>query len=293
MCYNETKVKWMYMRKREVGSLKGILRTELKRAFHNKYLLFALIIGFAISVWQTVEHVIPLLQYQTTDIAMLKGAMPHTVFNKWMGGHSYFLQTTLYYIIVPLLATIPFGASFYQDRRSGYLKNIFTRTDKKKYYRSKYTAVFLSGGFVGVAPLLFNFLTTALLLPLIYPEVTAGTFVVHEQELFATLYYTNPYLYLLFYLVMDFVFFGILATIALAVGQYVNNYFVVLLTPFLFYVLFMFLSTMLGFGMLNMTAFLQPAAGSRTTLWAICIEAVVLAVIAGVLFFIKRKEDVY
>ena len=273
--------------------MKGILKTELKRAFQNKYLLFALLIGFAISIWQTVEHVIPLLQYQTTDLSMLKGGMPHTVFNKWLGGSTYFLQTTLYYIIVPLIATIPFGASFYQDRKSGYLKNIFTRTDKKQYYRAKYATVFLSGGVAGVTPLLFNFLSTALLLPLIYPKVTAGTFPIAESGLFSALYYEKPYLYLLFYLIMNFIFFGLLATIALGVGQYVNNYFVVLLTPFLFYVFFMFVTTLSGFGRLNMQVFLQPASSSTTPLFVICAEAVVLGAITGILFFINRKRDVF
>lgn len=268
--------------------MKGILKTELKRAFKNKYLLFALLIGCAISLWHTVENVLPIVQYLEGN---LKGALPHSVFNKWMGGENYTLQPALYYIIVPLLVTLPFGASFYQDRKSGYLKNIFTRTDKKQYYKAKYIAVFLSGGIAGVVPLLFNFLSTAMFLPLILPQVAAGTFSVYEGGLFADLFYTNPYAFLAIYMVMNFVFFGLLATIALVAGHTMENYFVVLLTPFLYYILFMFITNFTGNTNYNMQYFLRPSLPVRADLIGVLVEGVVLAVVTLWLFIGKGAKN--
>ena len=264
--------------------MKGVLKTELKRAFQNKYLWFALLIGIAISIWHTVENVLPIMQYLEGD---LKGGLPHSVFNKWMGGENHTLQPVLYYILVPLLATLPFGVSFYQDRKSGYLKNIFTRTDKKQYYIAKYIAVFLSGGVAGLLPLLFNFLSTAMCLPLILPQASAGTFSVFEGGLFADIFYTNPYAFLAIYMVMNFIFFGLLATIALAAGQFMENYFVVLLTPFLYSVLFMFLANFTGNVNYSMQNFLRPSLPVNASLIEVLAEGILLAVVTLILFIGK------
>ena len=40
------------------------------------------------------------------------------------------MQSSLYFILLPALASLPYADSFFLDRKSGYIKQIVTRTKK-------------------------------------------------------------------------------------------------------------------------------------------------------------------
>ena len=107
-----------------------MIRMEMKRAFHNRNFYIALIIGCGIAIGQYIQNVLPMIKYLPMDVE--KGVYPHSVFNKWIGGEYHTLWPMLFYFILPVLAALPHGDSYYQDIQSGYFKNICTRTKKSK-----------------------------------------------------------------------------------------------------------------------------------------------------------------
>ena len=79
--------------------------------------------------------------------------------------------------------------------------------DRRDYLRAKYLAAFLAGGVSVVLPMLMNFLTVACFIPMRMPEASEDMYYgVFGGSLWAEIFYTCPILYVLLYLVLDFVF---------------------------------------------------------------------------------------
>ncbi len=78
--------------------------------------------------------------------------------------------------------------------------------DRRDYLRAKYLAAFLAGGVSVVLPMLMNFLTVACFIPMRMPEASEDMYYgVFGGSLWAEIFYTCPILYVLLYLVLDFV----------------------------------------------------------------------------------------
>ncbi len=277
--------------------MKNMLKAELQRAFQSKMFWIAVAIGCVITGWHVVQNVIPAINVGSISISdKIQINYPNTVFNCWIGGEWVSLQPTLYYIIVPILAALPFADSFFVDQKSGYLKNVFTRCKKRDYFFSKYIAVFLSAGCAVVIPLLLNLLVTALLLPSTVPTACTGIFPMFSNQMWSVLFFTHPYWYIFFYLLLDFVFCGLWSTLSLIVAFYVNNRFVVLLVPFLLYVGAYFLLNFIGMDAMKVNPFffLRPTQGDQQRFWPILIWMIGLLVVTLPLFVCKgTRDDVY
>lgn len=270
-----------------------LIKIEFSRAFKNKYLLLSIFIGCLIAITHVIQNVIPCVK--ALDLDWSKGFYPHSVFNKWMGGEIYSIQPYLYFLIAPILAAIPFADSFYLDKKSGFLKNIFIRTKKRNYYISKYLSTFITGGAAVVIPLALNFILTSMFLPALTPESCAGTFMIMDMSMWADLFYSNPYIYVLMYLILDFVFFGLVATIALAISHSLNNRFAVLLAPFLYYVIFMFTLNLTGNSLFDPSIILKPSQPyTGIDINIIIIEiAILLAITSGIFIYKGVRDDTY
>lgn len=265
-----------------------MIKIELSRAIKNKMFIFALMVGCAIVTAQFIRYPLDSSRYTYMD----KDFYPVSVFQQWIGAYNYGIETYLYFLIAPILATLPYGDSFFSDKTSGYIKNVFIRTKKSNYYISKYIATFVVGGIVVVLPLLLNLYLTTMSLPSIIPQVSTKTSTISSLSMWYGLYYNHPLVYVFLYLLLDFFFFGLIATIALSISNSVNNKFVVLLSPFLYYVIFSFILRALGFGIYDPSAFLvpyQPYLGFKFSI--ILAEGIMLFIITFCTFYIKGVRD--
>lgn len=270
--------------------MKTLIKIELGRAFKNKFFMMSLAIGLVIVLSQVVMLVIPVSKYLDTNLTD-QYSFPFSVYNKWLGMESQTVQSILYYLLLPILACIPFADSFYTDKKSGFLKNILIRTDKKKYYISKYIAVFLSGGLAFVIPLIVCFAVTGLFLPFVTPDVFSFTYPIWDYSMWSDIFYSTPLVYTILYFIMDFLFAGVIATLALLASFYVDYKFVVLLSPFLVYLFFYFSTRLFGFVSYSPTAFLKPDQGGvRIDFPSIAIIFIVTLLIS-LIFIIKGKKD--
>lgn len=210
-------------------NFKRVLKIELYRAFINKLFIFAVLAGSIITISHVIFNVIPMTEFLDDYLNYDKPMMDvHGVFNKWIGGQSFTMQPFLYYLLLPILVTIPFADSFFTDKKSCYIDNIFIRTNKKNYYFSKLIAVFFSAGIVILIPLLINLMLTAMILPSINPQISGGTFPIVANSMWAELFYTHPYIYVFGYLLIDFIFAGLIASISLVVSFWAEHRFIVL-----------------------------------------------------------------
>lgn len=264
--------------------MKNILQIELKRAFINKGFLIALLTGLMICLWHFFEYIFPCVFDSSIFIGDGKSYFPPSSYNWWIGGNYVPIQSYLYFLILPIFATIPYGNSYIVDEKIGLLKNIFIRTQKGKYLLSKYIAVFLSGAVAVVVPLIVNFYLTALVLPSILPDTASGNSVVYSNFKWGDIFYTKPLLFILLHILIVFVFSGFIATIALALSSLINNRYVVIFAPMIIYVFLSSLADITQINELNLMGIINPTQGYGSTAIVI-IYSVVLFIFTFVPFY--------
>ena len=235
--------------------MKQVFKIELKRAFTSRGMFLALVIGIALAVYHCITQVLPMAEtvaYCTSPemLAKSRGTFyPDVLYFTWLSGSMFLTPpTTLYYMILPILAALPFADSLFTDMKDGYIRNVCLRVEKKDYYIAKYVSVFLAGGVAAAAPLLLSFLLACMFLPAMKPEVNAGTLnSIRETSSFPWLYYNLPMVFVVLYIVINFVFSGLLACLGVVSSAYLGYRFLVLVTPFIVY---LFLNS--GFGLLGL-----------------------------------------
>ena len=261
--------------------MKQILKIEIKRAFLNSKFFVALFIGFFITGYHFVQYVYPI---------RFTG---RSVFYSWIGAATYTMQSFILFLLLPIIVAIPFGDSLFKDQRSGYIKNVCIRTDKKMYLQAKYIATFVSGGAVFVLPLLINLLCTACVLPSLIPDPLDFASAISPVCIGYRLFFTHPYLYIFIFLAIDFIFAGLLATIAITSTEYVEYRVMTLLTPFILYFAVYSLLNILGVPLYAPVYFLNPGL-ERNNLIEFVIGLVILVVLGPGHYFIKaKKSEVY
>ena len=222
--------------------MSGVLKIELRKAFGNMLFLLTLAVGIviaSISAYQNIQLYLDAVAHN----AYRKEVLPDILFNPmypafspytyWIGGDYQYPMTSLFYLLLPLMASLAFGWSFFMEKKSGYIKNIVTRTKKTHYFLAKYIAVFLSGGAVIAIPLVINFLTVACFIPAYQPDIYYSIYYSMGYHFLSELFYSSPLVYVIYVMALDFVFSGLIATASMALTFFVRNRFAVVLLPFL------------------------------------------------------------
>lgn len=213
--------------------MKNVLKEELKRAIYSRGMLIAILMGCAISVSQLFGR--PYECYlinQEMDFSSYPMNYPATVVDLWLEGDVISLESFLFFLILPLLATLPFGTSYFTDKSNGYIKDIYMRTPRKKYLMAKYIATFFSGGMAVVVPLLVNLVGCMMLLPNLLPQGISPGNLIQPKMMFCEILYYDPTIYMLSFIIIDFILAGIFACLGLT-SSFITDYkIVVLICPF-------------------------------------------------------------
>ena len=273
--------------------MKAFLKIEINRVLRSWSFWISLLIGLAITVSQYFMAVIPVTQYMDAyKTAGLGTIMPHSVFSKWIGGEAVSVQHFLYFMILPLLCIIPWSLSSFSDRKSGYIKNLFVRAPKHHYYIPKFITNFFVGGLLAVIPLIFNLLLCSATLPSLLPEVSTGTFAIRTTSLWAQLFFSKPYTYILLYLCVIFVFCGAIALFASAIGLILDNGFSIILLPFVSHLFMYTVFSSLDMQKYAPFYFLDPFQNAPdVSLLIIAFELIILITISVISIVVGAKNE--
>lgn len=208
--------------------MKKAVLFECKRGFRSRGFRISCLIGFSICILDLFFFC--KIFWQDLGCKIVSQA--------WIGTDFQLAFNSLYYVLFPILAALPFGSSYYQDLKTGYVKNLCVKISRKEYYAAKSIAVFLTA-FVAVAmPLLFNLILCMGIVPLHTPEkltfLNAG---ILDRNLFAEIFYTVPALYCFLFILLDGVFAGILAMYSVCIAERVESAFSAIAAPFAVYIL--------------------------------------------------------
>jgi ABC-type transport system involved in multi-copper enzyme maturation permease subunit len=286
--------------------MKNILKLELKKALTNKFFIFSVIILFLPTMMALMYNVEMSMRTANElkalfdrDIVYDQMLDSRTIFNNWVGGEGFSLGSSIFFYIFPLMLAIPYGWSYCSELKSGYIKNMVIRTKRMPYFLSKYIAVFVASGLVVIIPMVANIMLTACYLPAITPNSQWTIYTgVGPNSLMSQLYYTVPFLYLFIYLLIDFVFCGLIGCLSFAVTHLIKNRVVVVLFPFAVLLLWQYLSNNLVASLeisLAPAAFMHPVSGHYPAVWSvIIIEGIILFIATFLPTIIKgRKYEIY
>lgn len=273
-----------------------ILRFELKRAFSMTF-LFALFAGCVISLSDVFLNVIPQSYIQQPldsmnmmDWLVSTGQYPHSLYNQWIGGQARTLSATLFFLMIPLLAALPFTESYCFDRM-GYIKNIVSRAENKQYLLAKYVAVFISAGTVACIPLALNFVATAMVVPALVPYASTHAFSIFAYCTFDKLFYSHPMVYEFIYLVLNFVLVGLIAEVGLVARLFTKNRYVVMLSPFILYLVIYFVSDILGAMDWSVFQMLRPVQIVPLDIIKVILIVIILFLATFIPYYITGKKD--
>lgn len=211
-----------------------MLKFEWRRLWKSYSFYIALLIGFIIAVSQVIQYVIPYAKSNDSNVNNPDFVLPHSVFNSMMGFNLDW-QSSFLYNIMPLLAAIPYGFSYYLDKKNGYIKNLYTRTERKNYIFSKYIITFFSGGLVCMLPWIINMIGTMMFVPIIKPIPGTHIFSMESADIMVgDLFFSKPILYICFFGFEIFLIGGMLASMCLSAVYLVNGIFIIQFFPYIF-----------------------------------------------------------
>ncbi len=285
----------------------NIIKLELKKAFFNKwfYLSIGLLLFFAIfSAGYMIESRRNYNPLEIEAYCMEDGKFVRNpdlemfgLYHSWIGGEELSLASSLFYALLPVGAALPFAWSFHIERKTGYLRNVFTRVYKRNYFCAKIIAVFLSGAVVVLVPLITNLMLVSAYIP---TENLFVGYIYYNHLLFGSMWvdilYTNPLLHTILYVGMSTLYGGIFALLSFSLSFFIKNLFTVIFLPFLMMVVANYLQH-IAYESFNLT--FRPDfvptnfLHSRTNTQGIGVAVITILLIVStiVIIYAKGKRD--
>lgn len=283
--------------------MRNLIKMELKKAFVNPFFFIALGVGVVICCGDAIESNSKWSYYAILEELNAEGGEPiglPSCFSMWMSVYGNTSWCTVFYLIAPLLAVVPYGCSLATERRGGYVGQVYTRVTRWRYLLAKSIASFIVGGTVVVVPQLMNLALVATASPAWVPVVTdAVSTGIYNDNLWASWFYEVPGLYVAAYCVLDFVLCGIWTVFVTMLGCLTTNRVAVLVVPYVaIYIvqflnerIFMALGGIRGFQLSmfeNLHAYTSQYVQNG---WIIAGEVLFLALLACLLVRYGSKKD--
>ncbi len=270
-----------------------MIRYELSRAFTTLGFKLSILIGAIIALSHFLLEGLPLALKLEEYVARNKGMIyPGWLYSQWMGGNSSSIQSFLYFLILPLLAALPYADSFYSDATGGYLGELCTRVHRVHYLIGKYIAVFLSGAIAAVFPLILNFLLSSFVYPAMKPEAALEISHLPAVSL-SELYYSHPLVFWMIHIAMVFMISGLFAVFALSASFFLNYQFMAMVSPFILYTFLIAIFSLLDLPNWQPNNFLDPAYSNifNGDILTPCLVTGTMLFAVSFFFFIRGKRD--
>ncbi len=230
--------------------MKNLFKTEFKKATHNKMFLIALTIGTALSIYSALYVIITsfsdaeLLKLKTETDGLTNPMLEsNIVYNKWIGAEWNAFTSSLFFLLLPLISTLPFSSSFCVEKKIGYINNIFTRTKRKNYINAKFAATFSVGFLSAFIPVLINLMIVTSFFPMLKPKLCYDIYyTAYITDIFSELFYTYPLLHLILKVVLICTFAGSFAVFGQAIGMFSRNKYIAVFSPCIFFIVFNYVS---------------------------------------------------
>lgn len=204
--------------------MKRMIKFEWNRMIHSKTLLISIIISYAIIVADVFAWY--KLYREGVDVYT-------SIFYKWLGLNRGMNAGIYFFMALPLLTAFAYSWSISYDRSSGYIIQIVTRCNRIKYFTAKHIVSFVSGGIVFSSSLVLDYMLLSLFSPAYRPIPGDLASSMDPFRFCSDIFYQNPYLFMLIWIGVAFLWGGAMSSIGLAAGMYIRKYIITSTVPFL------------------------------------------------------------
>jgi hypothetical protein len=256
-----------------------MMKFEFRRAFNNPIFLGLLCLFSMYIIYRFITFSIPEQEKLYNTVLTL------TPIGVWLLEVSEMSVFRIYFILAVIIATLPFALSYSSDVRSNYIRFLYARTKKRNYLISKYMAVFTVGGVLYVFPMAFYYI----LLICTYPTLPIyfGVIGFSEKGLLGDLLIYHPHWHVIIYCILNFLYAGSYASLALVTSLFNKNKFAIIGIPFIIQYIFGSTIESLGYAGLSPERFLRPA-GIEGASWIWTCSLLVIIIVSSFIIFIKR-----
>lgn len=232
----------------------------------------------------------------------------HTIyscFNMWLPMHVSSDSASLFFTLLPLLAIMGYAWSLASDVRSGYVTQLATRIPRARLYAARYGAVFASAGLLAVVPLVVNLAVLACFLPAYTPSVVDRMYIgLSPTDIFATVFFEAPALYVVLRCCLNFVLCGLWATLVLGFSTVSANRVALVCLPYIVLLLvkhlgesFYAMMRLRGYEHFGTSITLFDQLKSTGDLfychwWVTLICAAIMLALSVVIPILRRKTDI-
>ena len=198
------------------------LKERLKRTIFSKGMLISILIGVLMLSWQTVMREISYYSKYGENIKL--GIFIDEIYNAHThSGYDFF---------APIFAVLPAAIIFCDDYNSGYIKNILTRTNKKRYIKETFFCSSIAGGLAIFIPTTINVVVNYILGEKNFAQNQGYTSIL-DDTIFANIQYIGGgVLVAIMILILSFLFGAIWSNIGLLISAVKPNRYLALSVPF-------------------------------------------------------------
>ena len=201
--------------------MNSLFKSEFKRQLtHNPLFWICIAIGACLALlaaWIEIQ-----IEFNTLEATLQQGN--HLSYNTllsvisaytaWIPTRIGDFYSGLYYLLWPLLATIPTAWILSNDSKEGVLEQQCLRIKKASVIRIKLYVSFISGGICSALPLILNFLVVICFLPLFTPKIYDEIYTaVPMNSLFSGLFYNSPLAYVIALSILAFIIGGLFSCV--------------------------------------------------------------------------------
>lgn len=169
--------------------------------------------------------------------------------------------------LFPLIATLPVGWLMYYERKDNFLIYTLPRVSKKRYVLSKWIVLAGSAGVTMFIVMFAGVLTALYLKPEIIPELVLVDPITGEltsqilsHHFLGELFANHPLVYGLLLSIWRGLLAALVATFAFVLSLYIENLFIILTGPFIYWILENFILSILGIPQYRLVTAFDPTA---------------------------------
>lgn len=205
------------------------MKTEIKKAILNKYFICISLFGIAIAVLHSYSVITDYISMiKELRVVTEKGQNPYApitnAFTSWIGWDSENKFSKLLFSLFPFVSVLSYCWSYCSDKKNGKSDRLIMKIGKFNYHSSKYVAVFISSGLVITIPLLLDFLMILMFIPAIFPDSVYDIYYgIFSNNFMADIFYTQPFIYVFIFLLLNFVYCGLFGCIGYAVSTFIKS----------------------------------------------------------------------
>ena len=200
----------------------------------RKRLLLAMSVAFAISALQMIQVLGPIPPMDS----------PYT---RWLSIDPFNFSPIIFFILLPLIASIPAASLLKEDADSGLLAKVKLCFPVQKVIRSYVGLAFLTGFILVALVLALNLLFYFMMLPNIRPDnlLNSNILLTNQNTLFVSLYYANPLLHALISILFASFWGGLFAVFVMVTSLWIKHVFVALSTGLIVQIAILMLNSLL------------------------------------------------